>query len=163
MALDSTIEVLGHTNLKTVAEAPSWASAQRQLNIISAAERTDKYSDLAYGNAIAHQNLANQSALDYVNDTRLISKMVLGSLADKILNIGSDDAVAQGQLYKGGADASIMSVLGQLAGGSIGNKTAAITPPETGVANASITAGLAAALASIMTREPVVRDTTPAK
>jgi len=160
MALDSTIETLGHDNLKCVAAAPAWASAQRQLNLMNAAERTDKYSDLAYSNAIAHQNLANQSALDYQNDTRLISKMVLGALADKILNIGSDDAVAQSQLYKGGADASIMSVLGQLSGGSIGNKTAAITPPETGVANASITAGLAAALSSIMTREPIVRDTS---
>lgn len=159
MALDPTIEVLGHTNLKAVAEAPSWASAQRQLALVAGSERTDKYSDLAYANAIAHQNLANQSALDYQNDTRLISKMVLGALADKVLNIGSDDAVAQSQLYKGGADASIMSVLGQLSGGSIGNKIQASTVPETGVAGASITAGLAAALASIMTREPVVRDT----
>lgn len=159
MALDSTIEVLGHTNLKTVAEAPAWASAQRQLNLMNAAERTDKYSDLAYSNAIHAQALSTQSAQDYLNDTRMISKMVLGSLADKILNIGSDDAVAQGALYKSGADASIMSVLGQLSGGSIGNKIQASTVPETGVAGASITAGLAAALASIMTREPVVRDT----
>jgi len=160
MALDQgIIDSLGYDNLKGVAAGPSWASVQHQINKMAESERSGRYSDLAFSNAIAHQNLANQSALDYQNDTRLISKMVLGALADKILNIGSDDAVAQSQLYKGGADASIMSVLGQLAGGSIGNKTAAITPPETGVANASITAGLAAAISSIMTREPIVRDT----
>jgi hypothetical protein len=159
MALDSTIETLGHDNLKGVAAAPSWAAIQRQLDISAHGSRADRYAELAYSDAVANARLSNQSALDYLNDTRAISKMVLGTLADKILNIGSDDAVAQGQLYKGGADASIMSVLGQLAGGSIGNKTAAITPPETGVANAAVNTALAAAISSILTREPVVRDT----
>ena len=159
MALDPTIEVLGHTNLKAVAEGPAWAAVQSQLDSVHAKSLARSYDNIALGNAVAHQNLSNQSALDYLNDQRMLSKLMLGSLTHKMLVMGTDDAVAESALLKGGADSSLMTILGQLGAGTLAVKNGAITPPETGVANASVNSALAGAIASILTREPIVRDT----
>jgi hypothetical protein len=157
--LDPTVAALFHTNLKAVAEAPSVASAQLQLEQSVSRGRNDRYAELAYQNAIHNQQLASQSALDHLNNQRKLTEFYLGGLAHKMLAIDAQEAVAQAQLYKGGADASILSILGQINSGGVATKAMALTPPESGVSNAAINTSLAAAIASILTREPVVRDT----
>ena len=129
MATTETLDTVNNTNLKVVAECPSWALAQKQTNDVSHAARNDKYAELAYQNAIAHQNLANQSALDHTNGVRAISQMYLGSLAEKFITLDPKEGASIGQLFKDNANASILSILSQLSGSQVGAKVAQSTPP----------------------------------
>jgi hypothetical protein len=129
MSTDLTLDTVNNSNLKTVAEMPAWSIAQKQASDISHAARSDKYSELAYQNAISLQNLQNQSALDHTNGVRAISQMYLGALAEKFITLDPGESVSAGQLFKDNANASILSILSQLGGGQIGAKVAQSTPP----------------------------------
>jgi hypothetical protein len=131
MALDPTIEVLGHSNLKQIAENGAWANAQKQTAMVSHTGRNDQFAELAYHNAIANQQLATQSALDHQNEVRSINKMFLGALANKFINMDSEQAVSESQLFKGNANSDLLSLLSQNAAGQIAGKIAMTTPPTT--------------------------------
>lgn len=139
MALDSTIEVLGHTNLKQIAENGSWSNAQKQNAMVAHTGRNDQFAELAYQNAIANQQLATQSALDHQNEVRAINKMFLGALSNKFINMDAEQAVSESQLFKGNANSDILSLISQVAAGQISGKVAMTTPPtsatDTGVAS----------------------------
>lgn len=129
MSTEQTLDTVNNTNLKVIAENPSWAMAQKQNNDISHAARSDKYSELAYQNAIAHQNLQQQTALDHTNSVRSINQMFVAAMAEKLISIDPAEGAAIGQLFKDNANASILSILSQLGGGQIGAKVAQSTPP----------------------------------
>jgi hypothetical protein len=129
MSTDLTLDTINNSNLKTVGEMPAWAIAQKQASDISHATRSDKFSELAYQNAVALQNLQNQSALDHTNGVRAISQNYLGALAEKMVTLDPTESTAIGQLFKANGDSSMLSILSQLSGGQIGAKVAQSTPP----------------------------------
>lgn len=136
MSLEQTLDSSNNTNIATNHNMAGWASAQKMSNDVHHAARMDKKAEIEHSNLINQQNLSNQSALDELNHNRTFNRLIMGAVANKLLNLETDDAVAASQLMKGDANASMLSILSQLSGGSIANKTAAITPPETGVTSA---------------------------
>lgn len=182
-AADNTATVIGIENLKSIAGHSAYTNSQRQTAALGHASRSDQYAELAHQNAIANQQLATQAALDHQVEVRAINKMVLGVMANKLLNMDSEEAVSSSQLFKGNANSDILSLLNQVAAGQISGKIAMTTPPtsaaDTGFAsllamnntlnqqnysNNAVNSSLAAimtALSAISLREPVVRDTTP--
>ena len=136
MSLDPTIEVLGHSNLKTVAENSAVQMAFKQSDQVQHGKRSDSYAELSHQNAISNQQLAQQSALDELNNSRNLNRMFMGALAEKLIVNSPTDAVATSAMLKGNSDAGLMSNLSALAAGSLANKGVAISPPETGVVGA---------------------------
>jgi len=136
MSLEQSLDSSNNTNITTNHNMPGWATAQKMTMDVQHSSRNDKMAELAYQNAVNQQNLSNHSALDELNSNRAMNRLVYGMVAEKFVNIGTDDAIANSELIKGSSNGSILSTLAQLAGSSIGTKTAAITPPETGVVNA---------------------------
>ena len=128
---ENTATIVGIQNLKQIAGHDSWANAQRQTALVAHQSRNDQFAELAYQNAIADQQFARQSAADYANDLRTVSKMYFGSLANKLLNQDLEQSMAEAQVMKGNADSTILSILGQLSGGQISAKVAQSTPYKT--------------------------------
>ena len=131
--LDQSLDSSNNTNISTNHNMPGWSTAQKMTMDVQHSSRNDKYAELAYQNAVNQQNLSNHSSLDELNANRSMNRLVYGALAEKFINLGTDDAIANSELIKGGANGSILSVLSQLSGGQIGTKTAQSTPPESGV------------------------------
>jgi hypothetical protein len=107
MSTEQTLDTLNNTNLKTVGESLAGSLA------------------MMYQDQAAHR--ARLSGIYEAATAKAI---------ERIHSFGTDEAVAQGALLKGGANADILSVLAQISAGSVANKTVAITPPETGVSRA---------------------------
>lgn len=122
MATEQTLDTINNTNLKVIAENPSWTLAQKQANDISHAKRTDQLAELALQNAISHQNRINTLSESYV-----------GGMLEKSVSIDPAEAVSSAKMFKGESDSAILSLLTQLNGGQIGAKIAQSTAPETGV------------------------------
>ena len=133
MSLEQTLDSSNNTNISTNHNMAGWSTAQKMTMDVQHSGRNDKYAEVAYQNTIANQQLANQSALDQLNSTRAMNNLIFGALAEKIINLDPQEAVASGELFKGASNASILSVLSQLGGGQIAAKTAMTTPPESGV------------------------------
>lgn len=129
MPTDQSLDTINNSSVQIIAGTPAWAMAQKQSNDISHAGRNDKFSEMAYQNAVSHQNISNQSALDHVNSMRAISKMFIAAIGEKIVSLDPSESMAIGQLFKANADSSILSTLSQLSGGQIGTKVAQTTPP----------------------------------
>ena len=137
--LEQTLDSTNNTNIATNHNMAGWSSANKMANDVSHAARNDKKTELEYSNAINQQNLSNHSALDELNHNRTFNRLMMMVGANQMLNIDPTEAVATDALFQGKANASWLSQLGQLAAGSIANKTAVATVPETGVANALAT------------------------
>ena len=133
MSLEQSLDAANNSHVATNNGMPGWASAQKMTMDVQHSARNDKFAELAYQNSLTQQNIANQSALDHLNSSRAMNNLIFGAIAEKMINLGPQDAVAQDALFQGKANASIMSVLSQLSGGQIGAKTAMTTPPETGI------------------------------
>lgn len=136
MSLEQTLDGSNNTNIATNHNMPGWATSQKMSNDVHHASRMDKKAEVEHSNLIATQQLANQSAVDQLNNTRTMDRLIMGALANKLLNLEPEDAVATGEILKGSANASLSSLLSQLNAGGLGIKSLAISPPETGVANA---------------------------
>lgn len=188
MSLEQTLDSANNTNIAANHNMAGWASAQKMTMDVQHSARNDKKAEMEYSNAINQQNLSNHSALDELNNSRTFNRIIMGTLANKLMNVDSEEAVATDALFQGKANASILSVLGQLGGSQMAAKTAMTTPPESGVVplmtqlnsinaqntqNQSATAALAnslstanAAIASILTKNayntpPVGTAATP--
>ncbi len=180
-AAENTATIVGIQNLKQIAGHDSWANAQRQTSMTSHSDRTDKFAEIAYQNAISNQQLATQAALDHQVEIRSINKMVLGVLANKLINVDAEEAISSSQLFKGNANSDILSLLTQISSGQVSLKAAVSSPPTTAAdtgfasllamnntlnqqnysnnaANSSL-AAIMTALSAIALREPIVRDT----
>ena len=136
MGLEQTLDASNNTNISTNHNMAGWSTSQKMSNDVHHAARMDKKAELEHSNLIAHQNLANQSALDQLNSSRTMDRLVMGAIANKLLNLEPEDAVATGEILKSSANAGLSSLLSQLNAGGLGVKSVAITPPETGIANA---------------------------
>jgi hypothetical protein len=104
MSTEQTLDTINNTNLKTVGESLAGSLA------------------MMYQDQAAHRARLNG-----------IFEAATAKAIERIHSFSTDDAVAQGALLRGGANSDILSILGQIAAGSVANKTVAITPPETGV------------------------------
>jgi hypothetical protein len=135
MPLDPSAEniatIIGIDNLKQIAGHDAWANAQRQTSQFGHADRTDKFAEVAYQNAITAQQLQTQSAHDHQVEVRAINKMFLGALANKFINQDVEQAIADSQVMKGNANSDMLSLLSQAAAGQISGKIAMTTPPTT--------------------------------
>lgn len=125
MATEQTLDTINNSNLKTVAEAGAWSIAQKSMNDVIHAKRVDSIAEVALGNLVAHQGRMLQ-----------LSEMVVGKFGENATSVDPIEAVATSKLLRSESDAAITSILSALNAGALGNKTVAITPPETGVANA---------------------------
>lgn len=122
MATEQTLDTILNANLKTIAETPAWATAQKEANDISHAGRLDKLIEFSMQNFLSHQNRNNMLAETYV-----------GKQIENMTSVDPIEATATSKLFHGESDAAIASLLAQLSSGQIGAKTAMTTPPETGV------------------------------
>jgi len=160
MPLDQTIEVLGHTNLKTTAEMPAWANAQRQADLSHHAGRNDRIAELAYSNQVALQARQQNLALDQDSMVRSINNMFLASAANKLAHMDPLEAISVSKAFHGEADSKIASLLTQLNSGGVATKSMALTPPETGVSSQAGNASVIAAMGQILAK---IADRTPPK
>jgi len=170
MATEQTLDTINNANLKTVAEAGAWSIAQKAMSDISHAARCDKIAEISLGNLAAHQGRMMQ-----------LSEMVIGKFGENATSMDPMEAVATSKLLRSESDAALTSILAALSSGQVSAKIAQSTPPtsaaDTGFAsllamnntlnqqnysnnttNSSLAAAMTA-LAAILTREPVVRDT----
>ena len=122
MATEQSLDTINNTNLKSIAEIPSWSMAHKTANDISHAKRTDQLVELSMQNMVNHQQRIN-----------VISETYIGRLCDNASSVDPTEAVATAKLFKGESDSAITSLLASLASGQIGVKAAQSTPPETGV------------------------------
>lgn len=134
MTLEQSLDNSNNCNIATNHNMSGWSTAQKMANSSNHDLMMLKKAEMEHSNAIHVQSLSNQSMLDNLNDNRLLSKLILVAGANKLLNLETEDSVAAGELLKKSANSEMLSVLSQLSGGSIANKTAAATVPETGIA-----------------------------
>jgi len=122
MATEQTLDTILNTNLKTIAETPAWAMAQKQQNDISHAGRLDKLLEVSLQNLVSHQQRSNMLAETYV-----------GKQIENMTSVDPIEATATSKLFHGESDSAMASLLAQLSSGQIGAKIAQSTPPESGV------------------------------
>lgn len=122
MATEVTIDTVNNTNLKSIAEIPSWSMVQKTANDVSHAKRVDQLVELAMQNMISHQQRINS-----------ISETYIGRLCDTASSIDPAEAVATAKMFKGESDSSITSLLASLSSGQMQQKIAQTTAPETAV------------------------------
>jgi hypothetical protein len=118
MATEQTLDTINNTNLKVVAETPSWALAQKQNNDISHAKRVDQLIEISMQGMIEHKQRLNQ-----------IAEIYLGRISDNASSLDPVEAISTSKAFSGESNSQISSLLAQLAAGQIGAKTAQSTPP----------------------------------
>lgn len=129
MATDQTLDTVGNVNISTVMGQPSWAAAQRQTNNAAHMDRNDRLSEVMFSDLLEHRK-----------HTNLIATTYLGRICDNASSVDPIEAASTAKLFKGESDSSIASLMAALSAGSISQKIAVATPPETGLA--SMLAGL---------------------
>lgn len=134
MTLEQSLDSSNNTNIMTNHNMPGWSTAQKMSNDVHHAARMDKKAEIEHSNLINHQNWSAQAALDELNHNRTFNRLMMMVGANKLLNLDTEDSIAMSEAMKGSSNSAMLSQLSQLVAASIGNKTAAITPPETGVA-----------------------------
>lgn len=133
MTLEQTLDSTNNINIATNHNMAGWSTAQKMTMDVQHSARNDKKAEIEYSNAINQQNLSNHSALDELNNQRTFNRIIMGSIANKLINVDAEEAVAADALFQGKANASVLSLLSQLGAGQIGGKIAMTTPPESGV------------------------------
>jgi hypothetical protein len=125
-------------NVKTIAEAGSFAMATLFQHQVNHARRLDSLAE-------AH----------------------LGKVLNNFASVDPAEAVATAKLFKGESDSAISSILAQLASGQIGAKTAQSTPGDVSVhisqlgASVASLQGLIAGLVAILQQTIKGAQTTP--
>ena len=108
----------------------------------------ENIKNIAGSSAAAMANLFQHQT----NHARRLEQIAEGHTAKALNRFASIDpieAVAASKLFKGEADSSILSQLSQLSGGSVGSRTAAATPGDTGVELAKMGGAVASIQAQI--------------
>jgi hypothetical protein len=104
MATDLTLDTINNANLKTIGEAGAFAVAQLFQNQVSHGKRMDQLAEMFMGRLLSDSNAVDPA-----------------------------EAVSTAKLFKGESDSAVLSLLTQLAGGSVGAKIAQSTPGDLSV------------------------------
>lgn len=120
-----TLDTINNTNLKTVAEAPAWSLAQKAMNDIQHTDRHSGYLDLAMKNTVDHQNRMN-----------MLAESSVARFMERANTMDPSEAISTAKAFKGESDSAVLSLLSQISAGVVGQKTASIAVPETGLSSA---------------------------